>query len=155
MKKMIIIALFAVVATAANAAAFNWSATMIYGSDSSTRWSGDVTLYCAEISSFSASTTAANGVVAKTKTSFSDEAFVAGETYNFYFVIEDNGKTFTSDKVAALAQLADTATVAFGNMQNATQNSSNWKSSGDVPEPTTGLLVLLGVSSLALKRKIA
>ncbi|MBR4616199.1 MAG: PEP-CTERM sorting domain-containing protein [Kiritimatiellae bacterium] len=37
-------------------------------------------------------------------------------------------------------------------MQTATQNASNWAA---VPEPTSGLLLLLGMAGLALKRKRA
>ena len=33
--------------------------------------------------------------------------------------------------------------------------ASNWTSTGDVPEPTSGLLMLLGVAGLALRRKQA
>ena len=42
--------------------------------------------------------------------------------------------------------------VAFGNMATATQNAGNWAA---VPEPTSGLLLLLGMAGLALKRKRA
>ena len=43
-------------------------------------------------------------------------------------------------------------TLGFGNMATATQNASNWQV---VPEPTSGLMLLLGVAGLALKRKRA
>ena len=47
-----------------------------------------------------------------------------------------------------------TATVAFsaGNVANYVNNTANWQ---DIPEPTSGLLLLLGVAGLALKRKRA
>jgi hypothetical protein len=66
--------------------------------------------------------------------------------------VEDNGKTFKSDVKNVGAQATSTAAITFGNMQSATQNASNWAA---VPEPTSGLLMLLGVAGLALKRKRA
>lgn len=45
-----------------------------------------------------------------------------------------------------------TANFAAGNVANYVNNSSNWQ---DIPEPTSGLLLLLGVAGLALKRKRA
>ena len=39
-----------------------------------------------------------------------------------------------------------------GNMQSATQNASNWAA---VPEPTSGLLMLIGIAGLALRRRRA
>lgn len=47
-----------------------------------------------------------------------------------------------------------TASVNFaaGNVANYVNNASNWQ---DIPEPTSGLLLLLGVAGLALKRKRA
>jgi hypothetical protein len=65
---------------------------------------------------------------------------------------------FTSATVSKLAQATSTVNIAFGNMQSATQNASNWASSGGgepVPEPTSGLLMLIGAAGLALRRKCA
>ncbi len=42
-------------------------------------------------------------------------------------------------------QLADTGSAT----------ASNWHAVGNVPEPTSGLLILLGIAGLALKRKVA
>lgn len=41
---------------------------------------------------------------------------------------------------------------AAGNVANYVNNAANWQ---DIPEPTSGLLLLLGVAGLALKRKRA
>ena len=157
MKKVMIVMALALVTTVANAASFKWSAANIYGSDGTTKWSGAVTLYCAEVASFSASATAASGAIKAANTEFSNDAFVAGNQYNFYFTITDNGKTFTSTSVGAIAQASDVAAIGFGNMASATQTASNWVGGSDpdpgVPEPTSGLLLLVGAGMLALRRK--
>ncbi len=156
MKKVMIVMALALVTTVANAASFKWSAANIYGSDGTTKWSGAVTLYCAEVASFSLATTAANGAIVAKNNEFANDAFSAGSTYNFFFKIEDGGKTFTSQSIAALAQASDSSTIQFGNMASATQTASNWTGGGtqpDVPEPTSGLLLLVGAGMLALRRK--
>lgn len=150
MKKMLIVLALAATATMANAAAFNWGAANIYGPDGTTKWSGAVTLYCAEVASFSDVQTAANGVIKAANTEFSSASFAAGNEYSFYFTIESDGKTFTSQTVSAIAQASDTSTLQFGNMASRTQNASNW---GGVPEPSSALLLLMGGAMLALRRK--
>lgn len=67
-------------------------------------------------------------------------------------VISQGDLTFTSALKTSVAQATAVPTLGFGNMASATQNASNWQS---VPEPTSGLLVLLGMAGLALKRKRA
>lgn len=159
MKKILILAAVIVAGVAANAASFKWSAANIYASNGTDKYTGDVALY-AYLSSADASTAvlvstvkaSAAGVVAAT--TFKDSTnFTAGNNYNFYFVIEDNGKTFTSaEKANVAAQPTGTSSVLFGNMASATQNASNWAA---VPEPTSGLLMLLGMAGLALRRRRA
>ena len=154
MKKLLILAAAIVAGVAANAASFNWGAANIYSSDLTTKYSGDVTLYCAQVDGWSVTATATSGAINKNNTAFSSDKFVAGTSYDFFFVIEDGDKTFTSSVIAKGAQQSDTATIQFGNMATATQNASNWAGSA-VPEPTSGLLLLLGMAGLALKRKRA
>ena len=155
MKKLLILAAAIVAGVVANAASFNWQAANIYAADGTTKFSGTATLY-AIISGTDTAVqvaTASNGAVAKANTGFENASLVAGEYYDFYFVIEDGDKTFTSAKKEnILAQATSTITVNFGNMQSATQNASNWQS---VPEPTSGLLMLLGMAGLALRRRRA
>lgn len=153
MKKMMIVMALAMVTSVASAASFKWSAANIYGSDGTTKWSGTVTLYCAEIASFSQTATAASGAVKAANTEFSSALFTAGNDYNFYFTITDNGQTFTSSSVTVAAQASDVAGITFGNMASQTQNASNWGGGGDIPEPTSGLLLLVGAGMLALRRK--
>ena len=151
MKKLLILAAVIVAGVAANAASFKWSAGNIYASNGTDKYTGDVMLYATGIDGVLSTVTAsASGAVAAT--SFDSSAFTSGTTYDFYFVIEDNGKQFTSAVKSVQALDVGTASITFGNMASATQNASNWAA---VPEPTSGLLMLLGMAGLALKRKRA
>ena len=86
----------------------------------------------------------------------------AGE-HNFYAVIlnADTTGAATSFFVTAdvLKELKDgegmETPVALGNQFAAASNPDNWKSISSVPEPTSGLLLLLGVAGLALRRRRA
>jgi len=152
MKKLLILAAAIAAGVAANAASFKWTAGNMYGSDGTTKWTSTVNLYAMidSVATLVDSASAASGTVANK--SFSSDLLVGGNYYDFYFTIEDAGKTFTSQIVNVGAQATSVGTITFGNMQSATQNSANW---AVVPEPTSGLLMLLGLAGLALKRKRA
>ena len=151
MKKLLILAAVLAAGVAANAASFKWSAANIYAYGSTTdKYSGSVSLYAAGIEDALSTVTASSGAVAAT--TFSNDSLVAGNSYDFYFVLEDSGMEFTSATVTKSAQATSTVNIAFGNMTTQTQNTSNWAA---VPEPTSGLLLILGMAGLALKRKRA
>ena len=158
MKKLLILAAVIVAGVAANAASFKWSAANLYASNGTDKYNGDVTLYAylstADISTAKAvSTVTASAAGAVAATTFNDASLVGGNDYNFFFTFEDGGKLFTSSVLAnKAAQATGTTNHGFGNMQSQTQNASNWAA---VPEPTSGLLMLLGMAGLALKRKRA
>jgi hypothetical protein len=152
MKKMIIMLAVVVAAVAANAASFKWSAGNVYSSNLTDKYSGAVTLYAVGIEGAISTATAANGVVAAT--TFSSDAFTAGQSYDFFFVIEDGESTFTSVVKNVDAQADATANIAFGNMATQTQTAANW-TTASVPEPTSGLLMLVGLAGLALRRRCA
>ncbi len=158
MKKLLILAAVIVAGVAANAASFKWSGANIYGPDGN-KFAGTAELFCDALSSSALTSTAVNNgaLVAKTfELAISDEALAAETAYDFYFTIttDYNGKevTFTSGNINVVASATGTKGIAFGNMASATQNASNWAA---VPEPTSGLLMLLGIAGLALKRKRA
>ena len=157
MKKILIA--IAVVASAimANAACVNWKAANVYGSDLTTKLAvgSEVALYGAlvttegvgEYTKLDTFTLTAAGTIGKV----TSDVFTADDVYNFYFTFTDGTKQFTSaTKESVTIKAVGDTQVAFGNMTSATQNPSNWAS---VPEPTSGLLMLLGMAGLALKRK--
>ena len=89
-------------------------------------------------------------------------------TYESFFVLFDSDSPVAGESkyviISGAANLtktiADTtATVTFvgGNVASIVGDASNWKSygTGTIPEPTSGLLLTLGVAALALRRKRA
>ena len=174
MKKLLILTAILVASVAANAASFKWTGANIYGSDATTKFTGTAAIY-AFITGDTIDTavkvvdvgvnagTIKNG--STTGYTYEWSGAVVGNNYSFFMVIEDGDKTFNSSIsepakiVSGQATVASTTTVGFANTQSATQNASNWASSGGggepVPEPTSGLLLLLGMAGLALKRKRA
>ena len=170
MKKIMLALAVAVLAVAANAASFKWTGANVYGADGTTKFTGT-----AEIYAYATSGTIADAVkvtdafviggtfksdAAGTATgyTFNWTEAVADQGYNFFFVLNDGGKEFNSATAdpsvikSGIAAATTTTSVIFGNMAPATQAASNW-ASADVPEPTSGLLLLLGVAGLALRRK--
>ena len=158
------IAAFAIMAAvAANAAATSWSviATKIITTDNvATTYysSGSYAVLYASLAgegTWFKVTDAGNisisaGKITASSTSFESQLFDVGSNYDFYFQITDGDKTFTSTTITGKgAQSVTTVALDFGNQKTAGQT---WQS---VPEPTSGLLLLLGMAGLALKRKRA
>jgi len=151
MKKIVVVLALALTAFAANAASVKWNAANIYASDGTSKFTGNVTLLCAQLSDFSSTVKASDtGAIAATTVALPDAT--AGTYLDFYITFTDNGKTFTSEtKHIAIPTTATPATANFGNMTSQTQNASNW--GGGVPEPSSALLLLMGGAMLALRRK--
>ena len=89
-------------------------------------------------------------------------------TYTSFFVVFDSASPSSGSAnyavVSGAANLTKTiaataATVSFtgGNQSSVLNNPDNWKSfgpgGGAIPEPTSGLLLLVGAGMLALRRK--
>lgn len=68
--------------------------------------------------------------------------------------VTDDSKFFVTSANAEVAISGNTLFM-FGNLKNATTAEGGWGSSSSIPEPTSGLLLLLGMAGLALKRKCA
>ena len=158
MKKLLILAALIVASVAANAASFKWTASNIYSpTDSTAKLSGATATLYAYLSTSDASTATAVTTASTTAAGAISKTFEAdltvGSNYDFYFVIDTGDYTFTSSTKAGVGvQATSQAAVSFGSMASQTGASGNWQS---VPEPTSGLLMLLGMAGLALHRRRA
>ena len=114
---------------------------------------------------FGSGTIAANGNAMVAATA-SGKTLDAGTSYTGFFVIFDTvtatagtSKYTVVSGAANLTQNPSATAAQFtfvaGNQSTYLNNADNWKSYGPVPEPTSGLLLLLGMAGLALKRKRA
>ncbi len=152
MKKLIVLSMVLLTAVVVNAAAFKWNAARIYGPDGGLLSGATAELYCDALSSSALSSVAVSGG-AIAETTFNVSA-TAGSEYNFYYVItttyDSKDVSFKSGTIPATASDVGVSSIAFGNQKAATQAAGAW---GAVPEPTSALLMVLGIAGLALKRK--
>ena len=143
MKKLIIAVAIVCAAVVSHAAAFAWDGFDITDINGDA-FSGVATLFCEELPSVSATGTVDAGDLMGTPLVSDD--FVVGTQYNFYFTATDTiGNTYKSEIVKAPALAVGTGSFTF-------EGGGTWTAA---PEPTSGLLLLLGVAGLALKRKRA
>ena len=111
-------------------------------------------------SGYLAGGTVGSGVIKAGNNQFS--AFEQGSgAHNFFFVLIDGDKMYlSSTKNDVFAGSTDTAVgIAFGNQGDKSKLSAlGYQGTGTwsvVPEPTSGLMILLGLAGLALRRKQA
>lgn len=184
MKKLIIAAAIVCAAALSQAASVSWTCTLVKNGSAGASNAGIAYLMLAsDVADFTAlagkGATAVNAALADALISYTpgtagkythdavDNATLGltdGTSYgNAYLVIFDTAtvtdaskfyvtqtkalETYEGDKVASLS---------FGSQSAASKLDSNWNAvAAAVPEPTSGLLLLLGVAGLALKRKRA
>ena len=177
MKKIICALAIAASAFAVNAASVNWSGlggTLATTGDNPTTYSVyliDSSVYASAsdaITGIMGGNTAGvlsstSGIAAGTGFRFSVTTgpmagtYGAGDVVNAYALILDgsaaNAENYmTTAAKDATVSAAGLAQFAYGSMASLTWNEVP---TADIPEPTSGLLLLLGVAGLALKRKRA
>ena len=184
MKKLMILAAAVVATVAANAAAITWGSGTVTLADSSKAGKDAVTGYLFLIDATTYSTLAANttgtamsdavyaaygsslgsaaankATTAKGIANITDPTTYANGDTAYAAILYIDGDnyignvatyTLTSDLNATVGDLAN---ILGGNVGSST-TATAW-STAAVPEPTSGLLLLLGMAGLALKRKRA
>ena len=179
MKKIFIAAFAAAFAACVHAAAFQWSSTgTIYAKGSDTVALSGFTAYLFDSSTVGQAAllegirggksitdyTSLSSFTGSTKvdtTAFSAD-LANGTMLNTFFAIVSDDDIYISKVAGQAAQSVGTASIAFGNQATASKSvfgdaafaSPGWYTTA-VPEPTSGLLLLLGMAGLALKRKRA
>ena len=180
MRKLVLAIAIVSAAVMANAAAVDWTASQVFDAWETAAQSKNVAAsgwlgYVILEADYSTVTTAlgtgdtsklVDAAVGPVKTTTAKGQFtastasgnVASGEQSFYLIVLNSG---TLADVTGYAVSAKTTTtvdasldtnITFGSMKDATQSTSAWTA---VPEPTSGLLVLLGMAGLALKRKRA
>ena len=183
MKTLIIAAAVVCTAVFAHAAAANWKASakdMYDGTGKTT----DAALYSGTAYIFDAGVTSQAALFAIIEAgtsigsstagyvgsgSFEDGAFggvtfangeQSGGAYTYYFVVVNGDNAYFSNEKEVTANATATAkAIAFGSQSGSSalpasgfQGAGAWSA---VPEPTSGLLMLLGMAGLALRRRRA
>lgn len=181
MKKILVAFVAVASAMAVNAAACSWSTTgTIYQPTDSTTAVAGFTAYLFDtttvsqsalvtalrdggsITDYSAMSTYTTATAAKVaSTSFEQDS---GKTISAFFVIVQDDYVYISNSKDATTMDIGTATFGFMSQSTNSKNvfdystsysSAGWYGTAAVPEPTSGLLMLLGMAGLALRRKRA
>ena len=178
MKKIMILASVVVMACAASAASYNWgfSSGEIAGPSDDYNvdgfldggyaqlYIGDVLIATAQqgpdfdFGSFDFSASDTSGAVQSLGRGNISSSFV-GQAYKLVLRTSDDKYEIVYNGTSSYAVVAGAVGEDAYNYEtfvNPTAFTANdWSSTGDVPEPTSGLLMLIGVAGLALRRKQA
>ena len=181
MKKLIITAVATMFCIVASAATYNWTAKASWVSpDDDVGWSGN-TVYAFDANAYSAATLLAalgttgdaafanalgsstvdeeftivgsgltdNGGTPKTASIYTVLVATGTDSKNYAYILDSAPAVTITDAIAGGAQ----AVFSFGDVVTGAAGGAGW--TAVAPEPTSGLLLLLGMAGLALKRKRA
>ena len=173
MKKLMIIAAIAMLATVTNAAAVGWSimgatsfkngdySVFVVGNNGVTGAAQIAALVAAgtDVSgyAFAEGTVGSNGMATKAATASGKSITYSGsgtDTYQAFAVLwSEDGKSASYTSLATISMDNDSTskTFTFGNQSTNLGNNTF----AVVPEPTSGLLMLVGLGALALRRRRA
>jgi len=146
MKKLMIAAAIVCAAAFAQAASIGWAFSVvdnILNPAGTTAWNGQMTIACVDLG-FNQTVQVENG-------SFSEYFYIdSGEYTPYTFVLtgKDGSYTYSQSK-------AETGDSFFGGYVMFAGGNAWTKGPDPTPEPTSAMLMLLGVAGLALKRKRA
>ena len=175
MKKLTTLAVALFVGIAANAAAVTWSLTSITDSPDTAKAAGWVAyimdastfdtfaaLSADKVADYAASnaaftTTTAAGRGGAISVSYKGGTFAGSETVSSYMVLFNNASAsaatyyaYTATGSTTIPEGGSDMSISFGTFAAATSTTGGWTA---VPEPTSGLLMLLGMAGLALRRR--
>ena len=174
MKKIIIAAVAVAVAVVTNAASVNWSVTGVTAPTGSALESGWYACFvassalpsamdsmtAADWSSWTAANATSSGSLsvtarAKNFTGATADSYSAGASVTGFIVMFDAANVADASNFA-YTEVATKSVPDSGNLAWATTfaSSSGWQAVA-VPEPTSGLLMLVGLAGLALRRRRA
>ena len=181
MKKIILAVALVCVAAFAEAASVNWTCTLVKDGNGGSNTGIAYLMLASDVADFTAlsgkGSEAINAALSKAKYSYTPET--AGKytvdaienstlglsdatAYGNAYLVIFNTATVSDSSAFVVTPAKDlttysgdsTVTLSFGSMAAATKEASSW-SSVAAPEPTSGILLLLGMAGLALKRKRA